>query len=144
MSYIRIWVHCVWGTKRRESFITNENKKIIIEHIRENAKQKGIYIDFINGYKEHLHCLISLNHDQNISKVMQLLKGESSFWINKNNIAEGTFEWADEYFAVSVGESTVNRVRDYIKNQEKHHSNKTWEEEYNEFINKYGFKKIKG
>jgi len=88
MAYIRIWIHCVWGTKNRIAFLTKENKRTIINHIRENARTKDIYIDFINGSKEHLHCIISLNQDQNISKVMQLIKGESSFWINKNQTSQ--------------------------------------------------------
>lgn len=144
MSYVRIWIHCVWGTKRRIPFLNSINKESIINHIRENAKSKGIYIDFINGHKEHMHCTISLNADQTLAKTIQLIKGESSFWINKNKLTQGKFEWADEYFAVSVSESQINSVRDYIKNQEVHHSMKSWEDEYNEFDNKYGFHKIKG
>jgi REP element-mobilizing transposase RayT len=68
---------------------------------------------------------------------MQLIKGESSFWINKNRITSTKFEWADEYFAVSVSESHVKRVRGYINNQEIHHRKMTWEEEYTKFIEKY-------
>ena len=144
MSYVRIWLHCVWGTKDRTPFITENNKKAIIDHIRENAKKKGIYIDFINGHKEHFHSIISLNKEQNIANVMQLIKGESSFWINKNDVTKTKFEWSDEYFAVSISETHINKVRDYIKNQEEHHRKKTWKEEYEEFMNKYGFEKIKG
>jgi len=144
MSYVRIWVHCVWGTKNRYHFLNDSNKKTILQHIKENAKNKDIYIDFINGHKEHIHCIISLNADQTLSKCIQLIKGESSFWINKNNQVQSNFEWADEYFAVSVSESQINNVRQYIKNQELHHKSKSWEDEYNEFIEKYGFKRIKG
>jgi REP element-mobilizing transposase RayT len=96
MSYVRIWVHCVWGTKNNVPYFTNTNKNNIIGNIRENAREKDIYVDFINAHKEHIHCLISLNPDQAISKVMQLIKGESSFWINRNKIIKTRFEWADE------------------------------------------------
>ena len=144
MSYVRIWVHCVWGTKNRISFLSESNKKTILNHIKENAKNKDIHIDFINGYKEHIHCTISLNADQTLSKIIQLIKGESSFWINKNNFTQGKFEWADEYFAVSVSESQIDNVREYIKNQEIHHKGKSWNDEYNEFMEKYGFNRIKG
>ena len=144
MAYVRIWIHCVWGTKRRIPYLTKENTSTILAHIKENAREKDIYIDFINGHKEHIHCIISLNADQALSKNIQLIKGESSFWINKNNLAVGKFEWADEYFAVSVSESQINTVRDYIKNQEEHHRKKTWEEEYEEYMSKYGFRKIEG
>jgi REP element-mobilizing transposase RayT len=78
-------------------------------------------------------------HGQTIDKILMLLKGESSFWINKNKISCGKFEWQDEYFAVSVSESAVNRVRDYIKNQENHHKKKSFNDEYQEFIRKYKF-----
>lgn len=144
MSFVRIWVHCVWGTKNRTPFLTIDNKGEIISHIKENATTKGIYIDSINGDKEHIHCLISLNAEQTIAKVLQLIKGEASFWINSNRITKQKFEWADEYYAVSVSESQISNVRDYIKNQEKHHKVKTWMEEYDEFMSKYGFQKMIG
>ena len=111
-------------------------------HIRENAKEKGIHIDFINGHAEHCHCLISLGVDQTIQKVMQLIKGESSFWMNKQKLILDKFEWQDEYFAVSVSESILDKVRNYIKNQEQHHSKKSFDEEYDEFTIKYGFQKF--
>ncbi|MGK0414615.1 MAG: putative transposase [Polaribacter sp.] len=38
----------------------------------------------------------------------------------------------------------VDSVRNYIKNQENHHSKKTFEEEYEEFISKYNFEKLDG
>lgn len=139
MSFVRIWVHCVWSTKNRAAFLNNNNKNIIINHIVENAKEKGIFIDSINGDKEHLHCLISLSPNEPISKTIQLIKGESSFWINKSNLVKTKFEWGDEYFAVSVSESSVQAIREYIRNQEDHHKKKTWTEEYKEFIQNYNF-----
>lgn len=144
MPYVKNWLHCVWGTKNRTQFLLGDTKPKVIDHIRANAKTKGVYIDFINGHTEHLHCLLSLNHDQSLSKVMQLIKGESSFWINRNSITQHKFKWADEYFGVSVSESHLPRVREYILNQDEHHKIKSWQEEYEEFIEKYGFEKIKG
>lgn len=144
MPYIKVWIHFVWSTKHRIPFMkTREMRQTIFNHIRENAKEKGIYIDFINGYTDHAHCLVSLGIDQSMSKIMQLIKGESSFWINKNGICEEKFEWQDEYFAISVSESIVDRVRDYIKRQEEHHQKKTYAQEYDELIQKYGFEKFK-
>ena len=116
-----------------------EVRRDIFNHIRENAGKKGIYIDFINGHLEHVHCLISLGSGQNIDKILMLLKGDSSYWINRNNIFPGKFEWQDEYFAVSVSESAITRVREYIKNQENHHKKKSFNDEYQEFISKYKF-----
>ncbi|CAN5310671.1 hypothetical protein BH09BAC5_BH09BAC5_05640 [soil metagenome] len=141
MSYVRIWVHVVWGTKNRHPFLTKEIRSQVIAHICENAKSKEIFINRINGYQDHLHCLISVNAEMSISKMMQLMKGESAFWINKNKLTREKFEWADEYFAVSVSESIVERVRIYIDNQEEHHRKTTFSEEYEKFITTYGFVK---
>jgi len=138
MAYVRIWVHCVWVTKNRTAFITGQNKMPVLTHIRENAEKKGIFIDFMNAHKEHVHCIVSLNSDQCISKVMQLIKGESSFWINKNKLTKTKFEWGDEYYAGSISESDINKVRNYIKYQDEHHRKKSWDEEYKEFLDEYG------
>lgn len=143
MPFVKVYIHCVWSTKNRIPYLNSiELRQKVWNHIRENAIQKGIFIDFINGYSDHCHCLISLGVDQNIQKVMQLIKGESSFWINKNELIKEKFQWQDEYFAVSVSESVIDKVRTYIKNQEEHHKKKTFQEEYDEFILKFGFKKI--
>jgi putative transposase len=140
MPHIKIMIHFVWSTKNREPYLaTPELRKKVWKHIKENATQKGIFIDMINGYQEHCHCLISLGIDQTISKIMQLLKGESSYWINKNGLCKEKFEWQDEYFAASVSESMVPQVRDYIKNQEDHHQTKTFAEEYDLLIKNFEF-----
>ena len=139
MAFIKIWVHFVWTTKKRQPFLTKDIKPKIISHIKENAINKEIYIDSIDGGKEHLHALISLGSKQSVSGVAQLLKGESSFWLNSEKLIKGKFEWQDKYFAVSVSESVVSKVREYIKNQEEHHRVKPFSEEYDEFMRKYGF-----
>ncbi len=149
MPFVKVYTHFVWSTKNRVPFLaTKEMRQKVWQHMRDNAKEKGIFIDFINGYTDHCHCLVSFGIDQTIQKIMQLIKGESSFWINRNDellpfLNGSKFEWQDEYFAVSVSESMIDKVRNYIKNQEEHHKKKSFQEEYDEFISKYGFQKFK-
>ena len=143
MPFISVYIHFVWSTKNRVPYLkTKAIRAAMWQHIKENAKPKGIFIDFVNGYQEHCHCLVSLGAEQTMSKVMQLIKGEAAYWFNKQNFIEEKLEWQDEYFAVSVSESILNTVREYIKNQEAHHCKKTFQQEYDEFIIKYGFKKF--
>ena len=134
MAFVRIWVHAVWGTKKRYPFLVDGVKQKVISHIKENAKKKEIYIDRMNGYHEHLHCIIGLNADMSISKTINLIKGESSFWINKEKICKQKFEWADEYYAISISESQLEKVRNYIDNQEQHHQKTNFSDEYNKLI----------
>jgi putative transposase len=142
MSFVKIWVHLVFSTKNREPLLKKEFRYEIYKHIQENCLDKGIFLQTINGYSDHIHCLISLGKDQNIAKISQLIKGESSFWINQQNLIPGKFSWQDDYFAVSVSESQLPTVVNYITNQEAHHAKKSFEQEVDEFIAKYGWEKI--
>ena len=140
MSFVKVMIHAVWGTKNREKLILPEIRPIILSHIKENAKQKGIYIDTINLQAEHAHCLFALNADMAISVALNLIKGESSFWTNKKKLSNFKFGWADDYFAASVSESQINKVRQYIINQDEHHRKTSFTEEYDKFLEAYGFK----
>ena len=139
MPFLKVAIHAVWGTKYRLPLMDYEIRKIVCNHILENAKLKNIWIDTINGYTDHLHCLFHLNADLSIAKALQLLKGESSFWANKNLKFNEHFGWQDDYFAVSVSQSHFDIVNNYISNQEEHHRKKTFQEEYDEFIKNYNF-----
>lgn len=143
MSFVKIWVHTVFATKNREPLLPAAIRYDVQDHIIGNCKDKEIFLQAINGYTEHLHCLISLGKEQTISKILQLIKGESSYWINKNKLIPEQFMWQDDYYAVSVSESQVENVIRYIKNQELHHAKKTFEQEVEEFMIKYGWAKLK-
>ena len=137
MSWVKIWVHMVFSTKSRIPFLHSlELRNKVFSHISENAKLKDIWLDSVNGHKEHVHCLISLGKEQTISKVAQLIKGESSYWINKNKLIPQKFQWQDEFWAVSVSESHVSKVQKYIASQEQHHKIKSFKEEIDEFMKK--------
>jgi len=139
MSFVQIWIHAVWGTKNREPVLSKTVHDQVCQHIRENALLKDINIDSINGHNDHLHCLMQLNNELSISKQMQLIKGESSFWINRNKLIKGKFDWANEYFAASVSEDKVEVVRAYILNQQEHHKKITFQKEYERFLKHFGF-----
>lgn len=121
MAFVKVMIHAVWGTKSRNPFLTKEIKLQVISHIKENAQKKQIFIDRLNGHTDHLHCLFGLNADTSIAKTLQLIKGESAYWINKQKLTKSKFEWADEYYAVSISESALDKVRAYIDGQEEHH-----------------------
>jgi len=143
MPFVKIWIHAVWSTKNREPLIIKTIRQSVFDHILQNAFKKEIFMDTVNGHLEHVHCLFQLKNDQTIKDIMQLLKGESSFWINQQKMINSKFRWQDEYFAVSVSESQVDAVRKYIQNQEEHHKKKTFMDEYDEFVQKYGFQVFK-
>lgn len=139
MPYTKVLIHFIWATKNRAPLITSELKPLLLSHIKENSRSKSIYIDTINCVEDHIHILVSLGTEQTISKVAMLIKGESSFWINKQGLINHKFEWQDEYIALSVSESIAGKLRKYIDNQEEHHKKRTFSEEYEEFLMLNGF-----
>ena len=139
MPYTKVMIHFICSTKNRIPIITSELKLLLLLHIKENSKTKEIFIDTLNCVDDHIHLLISLGTEQTISKIAMLIKGESSFWINKQKLIKQEFEWQDEYIALSVSESAIDKVRQYILNQEEHHKKKTFNQEYDEFLKLHGF-----
>ena len=145
MSWARVWVHMVFSTKNRKPLLVDKTLRTkVFEHILENARKKEIWIESAGGYKEHVHVLISLGKEQTISKVAMLIKGESSRWINANSFTREKFSWQDDYWAVSVSESHVEAVKQYILNQEERHEELTFAEEIEDFMKKYGWKMMRG
>lgn len=143
MPFIKVYIHFVWSTKYRKPHLrTLEIRNIMWAHIKENAKKKDIFILAVNGYSEHCHCLVSLGSSQSMEKVTQLIKGESSHWINKAGLINEKFEWQSEYFAASVSNYGLGVVKNYIKNQEEHHKKESFKDEYDDLMEKYGFEKF--
>jgi putative transposase len=143
MPWVRVWIHFVWSTKNREPYLNSDIRQEVFGHIRDNARAKNIHLDSMNGHVDHVHCLVSLGTDQTIEKIMQLIKGESSFWVNKSDLCKTKFGWQDEYFAVSVSEANVPAVRKYIANQEEHHRTNSFDEEFEGFMKRAGFQRFK-
>ncbi len=145
MSYVRVFVHFVFSTKNRAPCLSSKTTRFkLYKHIKDNAKEKSIWLDCVNGYHNHLHCMVSLGATQTIANIAQLIKGESSFWINKNKLTTGKFCWQDDYWAVGVSESHIKEVRKYIHNQEERHKDFSFSEEIDVFMKKYGWRIIKG
>ena len=69
--------------------------------------------------------------------MIQLFKGRSH-WINEQNLIKGRFAWGRGYGAFSVSHSDVGRVARYIADQEEHHLKRSFAEEYELFIKRYG------
>ena len=140
MSYINSYHHFVWSTKHWAPYLKSpELRKTVWQHIWQEGRKKGIHIDVVSGYEDHCHCLISVGASQSLQDIAHLLKGESSFWINKEKLCPTRFSWQHEYFAAAVSQSIVPRVRQYILNQEIHHQRRSSKDEYAELMKKHGF-----
>ncbi|OPX34367.1 hypothetical protein B1H10_03835 [candidate division KSB1 bacterium 4484_188] len=137
-SLVKIYVHLIWGTLSRER-ILNKNLRIsLFKHYVERAKELSLQIEKMNIQPEHVHILLTLPADQTIAQVSKNLKGESSHWINDNNLLPGKFNWQRGYGAFSVSASQLTKVKNYIASQEEHHKKQSFYQEYKEWAKKYG------
>jgi len=133
MSYTTILLHCVWSTKNREPLLLDSHNRFqLYTHIYHYSRSKNIHIDHVGGYIDHIHILLFLKCNQNISNCIKHIKGESSYWYSKAGY--GYLLWQDDYFATSVSIDRIDTVRRYIRNQEIHHKKATFEKEYDEFM----------
>ena len=138
MPFTNVMIHFIWATKNRAPLITRELKPLLLAHIKENSIKKEIFIDSLNCVEDHIHLLVSLGTEQTIAKTAMLIKGESSYWVNKQGLTKTKFEWQDEYIALSVSKSGINNVRKYIAIQEQHHKKTTYTPEYEGFLEACG------
>jgi len=121
-SYVRIWIHAVWSTKYRNFFIHLDKEGLIHDHMRDQFLKMGCKVKSINGMQDHVHCLFSLNPKVPLDKIIQQVKGSTSYFINKNNIIPEYFKWQDGFWASSLSEERVKIVHAYIRNQKRKHN----------------------
>lgn len=133
-TYTQIHIHFVFSVKYREGIIANSWKEELYKYIAGIIKTNNHKLLAINGMPDHIHILIGVRPSQSVSDLMQDIKGSSSKWINEKKFLKSKFEWQEGYGAFSYSKSQVNRVIDYIKNQETHHQTKSFKEEYIDFL----------
>jgi len=139
-TYSRCWVHLIWRTLSRERVLNKKAAAGLSRYLVEYAEEQAMYmkINFVNP--DHVHALIDLPTGFSIEKVVQLLKGSSSHWVNSSELVTGKFAWGRGYGAFSVSHSNVDLVARYIADQEEHHRQRTFAEELREFIDRHGLR----
>ncbi len=87
---------------------------------------------------DHVNLLIDLNPAMSLAETINLIKGESSHWLNENIIVHGHFKWQKRYSAFSVSYSVKGKVINYIRNQKTHHRKISYLDEIKKFYHEYG------
>ena len=137
-SFSKIWIHAVWSTKNRQPLITSALKTKLYNHLKEKFLELKCIPKSINGTSDHIHILFALHVDASVAKIIKTVKGESSHWINHEDFLQTKFVWQTGYGAFSVSASGLSEVEKYIRNQKEHHRNRTFQEEHDLFLEKYG------
>ena len=136
-TYTQIHLQLIFAVKHRVSLINNNWRDELYKYISGIIQTQRHKLIIINGVSDHIHILIGFRPHQSLSELMQDIKGSSSKWINEKKFTSRKFEWQQGYGAFSYSHSHLNKVINYIKNQERHHRKVTFSEEYRAFLKAY-------
>jgi putative transposase len=137
-TYSQIYIHVVFAVEGRQSLIPpayNDELQKYITGIVSGQKQKLIAI---NNMPDHVHMLVGLKADLALSDLVRDIKAGSSGFIHRKSWIAGRFGWQEGFDAFSHSRSQLDAVIRYIQNQQKHHTRKTFRDEYIDLLQKFG------
>jgi len=137
-SYASNRIHLIFSTKNREKRISLELQAKLWPYMTGIARNHGFEAVKVGGVEDHAHALLLLPPTIALAKAVQILKACSSKWLNDTGTAGKDFAWQEGYGAFSVSASQTEGVIRYIAGQAAHHAKRTYEEEFLDFLKKYG------
>ena len=136
-TYTQLYVHLIFAVKGRQNLMAKSWKEDLYKYITGIVSNKKQKLMIVNGMPDHVHLLIGLKPDCNLSDLVRDIKANSSKWVNEQKLVMGKFEWQTGFGAFSLGQSQVDKIEQYILKQEEHHQKKSFREEYTGFLQAY-------
>ncbi len=136
-TYSQIYIQVIFAVKGRESLIALSWETELYKYITGIISQKGQKLLAINGMPDHIHILIGMKPNCNLSYLVREIKKASNVFIREKKFTRFNFQWQEGYGAFSYSHSALDSVIKYIMNQKEHHQKKNFKEEYVEFLNKF-------
>lgn len=137
-SLSSILIHLVFSTKHREPLIVPQVESELHAYMAAIFREYQSPALLINGTSNHVHILFALSRRVTVADLVEEVKKRSSKWIKTKGIELKNFQWQSGYGAFSIGQSNVATLKKYIVGQKEHHRHKSFEEEYRNFLEKYG------
>ena len=137
-SLSNLLVHLVFSTKNRHPWITPELEVELHPYMATVMQECDSPALLINGTQDHVHILFLLARTQRLCDVVEEVKKRSSKWAKTKGPDYRQFQWQAGYGAFSLGQSMVPPVKKYIANQKQHHRRRSFQDEFRDFLAKYG------
>ena len=137
-TYTQCYFHLVFAVKNRDALIKKSWKnelEMYIAGIVQNHKHKLLAI---GSMPDHIHIFIGYDLNQLIPDLVEEIKTSSNRWIKDKKLSKFQFAWQKGYGAFTHSRSQLDTVVKYVLNQEQHHQNKTFKEEYLEMLRNNG------
>ena len=136
-TYTQIYIQNVIVVKNRNYLIPFQKKEILYKYITGIIQNKKHKLLAINGIPNHIHFLIGMNPAEALSDLIKEVKRCSTNFMNEQKWVKGKFSWQEGFGGFSYSRSHLDRVINYIKNQERHHKRKSFKEEYIQMLKKF-------
>jgi putative transposase len=136
-TYTQIYVHVVFAVQERASIIKKEWREELFKYITGIFKNQGVKLIAIGGVEDHIHILFALEPKIALSDLIRVVKANSSKFINEKGFVRGKFYWQEGFGAFSYSRSQLDEVARYVLNQEQHHANKSFKDEYIGLLDRY-------
>lgn len=136
-SFSQIYIQIVFAVKGRGNFLQDPWRIEVFKYISGIINGKNQKPIIVNGVKNHIHIFVGLKPSIAISDLVRDIKNNSSNFINEKKWISGKFSWQEGFGSFSYSHSQIEQVYNYILNQEVHHKQKTFKEEYLEFLKKF-------
>lgn len=136
-TLVSLYVHIIFSTKHRADLILPEVEEDLFAYIGGISNNNASKLLAANGTANHIHLLVSISKNIELSRLVGDIKRDSSKWIKTKGNPYRNFHWQDGYGAFSVGYTQIEQVKKYIANQKEHHTKISFEDEFRYFLKKY-------
>ena len=136
-TYTQIYIQVVFAVQGRYNLIPNQHKEELHKYITGIIRNKSQKLIAINSMPDHIHIFIGMKPNIALSDLVRDIKNNSSRFINEKRWMPGKFNWQEGFGGFSYSHSQIDAVVKYIQSQEKHHSRRTFKEEYVEMLEKF-------
>ncbi|MFQ5825490.1 MAG: transposase [bacterium] len=137
-SLANIYIHIIFSSKNHICFLDDCHiRKEMHAYLASILNTYDSPALIVGGSADHIHILCILSRNNTLAKIIGETKRNSSKWIKTKSQKCSKFQWQNGYGAFSVSYSNVQRIRNYISNQEKHHQKTTFKEEFLTFFKKH-------
>jgi putative transposase len=139
-TYTQIYIHIIFTVKEGHNLIPREHNPEIQKYITGLIQARNHKLLAINNEPDHMHILIGLDPKKAISDFARDIKSISSKFINDKRWFKRKFGWQSGFGAFSHSRSQINHVIKYIQNQQEHHKQNSFREEYIELLKTFNVK----
>ena len=136
-TYSQIYIQVVFAVKGRNNLLQKPWRDEVFKYISGIIKGKNQKPIIVNGVSDHVHLFIGLKPSMCLSDLVRDIKNNATNFIKNSNFIKGEFAWQEGFGAFSYSQSHKDNVYQYILNQEEHHRESTFREEYLEFLERF-------